>query len=172
MKKLFLVLIVSVFSLGIAHGQGFLGKTKSQVMSELVKKISRDDIATSKSNGYDYYWFGLPGNSIDHYTYFNENGVCFLEKAVISSLSVTQVETNRRSEDPKFHCYFVVYPWENDAHEFVSGKTSLEVTITKNGMSGGKNYHLWYFKPDHKQTILKFFEKYYNESNYKRHLQN
>lgn len=146
-----LVLIVSVFGFGSVYGQGFLSKTKAQVKTEIP-----NDVATSPINGYDKYWWGNAGK--EFYTYFNSKGICFLEKIILSNPGIAQMEIDRRSKDSKYHCY---YPQNNNSHEFVQGKISLEVIIKRNSFTGQNEYYLWYYKSEYKQDVLQFFEKYY-----------
>ncbi|MCL2561852.1 MAG: hypothetical protein FWE10_05995 [Rikenellaceae bacterium] len=152
-----------VIGIGNSYSQNYLGKTKAEVRAGVTRQIApksfADEVSTSPTNGYDKYWWGSRGT--DYYTYFNGNGICFLEHAVITNSDFAEQSAAHYGNNSNYHCYVSQNPQNINSHEFRDGKTSLKVVVKKNSFTGRNEYHFWFFKPEHRQDVLGFFEKYY-----------
>lgn len=170
MKKIaFILMLITVIGVRGAYAQDLLGKTKSQAKAVVTERIApksfTDGVGTSPTNGYDKYWYHQGKTSF--LCYFNSKGVCFLECVMTNELDVIKSmiqfygPNSVAGNHPKYHFYRCKTPGQANAHEFVNGKISVEVTTTYNQMMGEMGY-FWFFKPEYKQDVLEFFNKYYN----------
>lgn len=157
MKKIILLSFVIMLSFTRCYSQYLLGKTKTQVKTEILK--TTDDIASVPYYGYDRFWWG--NKNIDCYTYFNNKGICFLELSIVS-LGVGKGSIEMYLTDPKFHTYIRHDGSINGVHEFVEGKITVEV-FTRENYYKGTEYYFYFYKSQDKAEIVEFFNQYYKE---------
>ncbi|MDP3442671.1 MAG: hypothetical protein Q8T08_07375 [Ignavibacteria bacterium] len=157
MKSLILLLLVITLSLVNSYAQNFLGKTKTQVKTDILK--TTDNIADRPSNGYDRFWWG--NKKIDCYAYFNNKGLCFLEKTILN-YSYGKAALEIYLNNPMYHTYLRQDGLNNGPHEFVDGKITAEV-FTQENYFNGTEYHFYFYKSQDKTEVEKFFIQYYKD---------
>lgn len=162
MKKL-LWMFIFMMSIGTTYSQDLLGKTKAQAKIVVSKKIapkSFEEVGTTPILGYDKWWYSSKSDP-QFFCYFNNKGICFLECMVTKDVNLAKLALAYHKTQSNFYIYSNDNPLIQK-QQFVEGKTSIEV-IGKNNPQLGNTFYFWFFKPEYKLEVLKFFDKYYRK---------
>lgn len=131
MKKLLLIFIVLFTLIGSIDSQEFLGKNKALVKKEMQKNKGNGKTNDIKSFGYEAYMYSsYPYNSDILYVVFNNKGICFLECIITDKKMADNLLLNYCNED--IYKVYQINPSVNKEHEFITGKTTVELVVESN----------------------------------------
>ena len=155
-----------MMNVGFIHAQDLLGKTKAQAKVMVSKKIAprsfSEGVGTTPTLGYDKWWYA---SKVDpqYLCYFDNKGVCFLECVMTKDFEFVKLALGYYKNHTNFYIYGNDNPEITNGHKFIEGKTSIEVTANDNPLLKDRTFYIWSFKLEHKQEVLRFFNKYYSE---------
>ena len=163
MKKLLLIFIVLFTLIGSIDSQEFLGKNKALVKKEMQKNKGNGKTNDIKSFGYEAYMYSsYPYNSDILYVVFNNKGICFLECIITDKKMADNLLLNYCNED--IYKVYQINPSVNKEHEFITGKTTVELVVESNNPAMiNARYYLYSFNSEYKQDVLNYFEKRFSK---------
>lgn len=163
MKKLLLIFIVLFTLIGSIDSQEFLGKNKALVKKEMQKNKGNGKTNDIKSFGYEAYMYSsYPYNSDILYVVFNNKGICFLECIITDKKMADNLLLNYCNED--IYMVYQINPSVNKEHEFITGKTTVELVVESNNPAMiNARYYLYSFNSEYKQDVLNYFEKRFSK---------
>lgn len=163
MKKILLTLIVFCALIETTYSQDFLGKNKVLVKKEMQKNKGNGKVNDIKSFGYEACMYtSYPYNSDILYTVFNNKGVCFLECIITDKKFADKLLYHYCNKD-NFKVY-QINPSVNKEHEFIAGKTTVELVVVSNDPTMiNASYNFYFFNSNNKQDVLNYFEKKFSK---------
>lgn len=161
MKKLLLILLVFIVSIETIYSQDFLGKNKVEVKAKFSEGAGNGDFI--KSFGYEGYMYVSPNLRDMVIVIFNNKGICFLECLVTKDKKFINSLLYNYCNDDNYKVY-QINPSVNKKHEFIEGKTTMELVVESNNPAMvNAMYHLYSFNSKYKQDVIDYFDKKYNK---------
>lgn len=160
MKKLLLIFIVLFTLIGSINSQEFLGKNKAEVKAKFLERIGNGEF--TKSFGYDAYVYISYLKDMD-IVIFNSKGICFLECHITKDKKFVDVILYNFCNSDKCKVY-QINPSVNKKHEFIEGKTTMELVVESNNPAMiNARYDFYIFNSEYKQDVLNYFEKRFSK---------
>lgn len=160
MKKYLLLILLLLDSFFVfSQGIGFLGKSKLSVKKEM---NAATGLATKiKSGGYEGLAYQSRSSSGMFFAVFNNKGICFLDGIIIENKDLVDVFLMHFvNDEKKSYKVYAMDPEKNRFHEFIDGKTTIELYASVNKL-GKASYTLYSFNSNYKKDVESYFEKKY-----------
>lgn len=164
MRKLLLLFTVIFAIVGTAYSQDFLGKSKEQVKKEMQENKGKGKTNDIKSFGYEGYMYSSYPYSADIlFVVFNNKGICFLENLITSDKKFADTLLYNYCNKDDYKVYHI-NPSANKEHEFVNGKTTIELVVESNNPTMiNATYNFHFFNSEYKQDVINYFDKKYSK---------
>lgn len=160
MKKYLLLILLLLDSFFVfSQGIGFLGKSKLSVKKEM---NAATGLATKiKSGGYEGLAYLSRSSSVMFFAVFNNKGICFLDGIITENKYLVDVFLMHLvNDEKKSYKVYAMDPEKNRFHEFIDGKTTIELYASVNKL-GKASYTLYSFNSNYKKDVESYFEKKY-----------
>lgn len=170
MKKILLTVTLLLTVYSFSYSQGFLGKTKEQILLELKKDFSPDkfeDYGSIKklsglSGTFTRYHWQSQDKSLVYDTFFNKKGICIVERVYTQNWYLAKEFYNMySSRNSIYYVYVNDNPKIINSHKFATGKTNVEITTVS--PLGLEFYEFWFYKGTYLQDVMNLFATYYEE---------
>ena len=121
-------------------------------------------ISDIKSFGYEGYMYSSYPYSADIlFVVFNNKGTCFLENLITSDKRFADNLLYNYCNNDNYKVY-QINPSVNKEHEFINGKTTIELVVESNNPTMiNATYNFHFFNSKYKQDVINYLEKKYSK---------